>query len=106
MKEGINVSEFSLRELKQFRNNSVVWKQMTKVGKEWIEKINREMAVAPKESIYNTHYDEEGRRQIDIIYGVEHWQGAAAELLSFLELPDMLIHELEGMIEEKEASNG
>ncbi len=98
----ISLDSFTLPEVQRFRK-SRIWNKLIAILKDEVEVIHMEMAVAPKENKYNPV---EGGK-VDIIYGMEWYQGRLAEINTLINLPESI----EGMIEyeeelDKEAKDG
>ena len=89
----ISLDSFTLPEIQRFRK-SRIWNKLMAILKDEVEVIHIEMAIAPKENKYNPV---EGGK-VDIIYGMEWYQGRLAEINTLINLPESI----EGMIEYEE----
>jgi len=99
-----DVSGISPNDLKIFLN-SPIWKQLEIVYIDRANLLRDEIAVAPSRQFTKVIYDMQGNRKgIDIVNSVEYYQGALAELLAVLSIPETIKEEIEGVGDERGTS--
>lgn len=99
-----DVSGISPNDLKIFLN-SPIWKQLEIVYIDRANLLRDEIAVAPSRQFTKVVYDTQGNRKgIDIVNSVEYYQGALAELLAVLSIPETIKEEIEGVGDERGTS--
>lgn len=97
----ISLDSFGLPEIQRFRK-SRVWNKLAAILKDEVKVIHMDMAIAPKENKYTTN--SEGK--VDIIYGMEWYQGRLAEINTLINLPESIEGMIEHEVKVKEAQDG